>query len=155
MSITSSFDAAPQQPLSEIFGDYFRRIPRVIWLLAIFLFGFAGVQPIMKSLQTPGGAIRSELMSAAAEFEGRISPQPSAADIHAIERHFLAHPVTVDAARTWPQVQVTLRGVDRETCLDVRSSARRMEGLVVVDLLGYASAADCNDSNDMAWRIMP
>lgn len=155
MSITSSFDAAPHLPLSEVLGDNFRRVPRVIWLLAIFLAGFAGVQPIMKSLQTPGGAIRSELMSAAGEFEGRINPQPSAADIHAIERHFLAHSVTIDTARTWPQVQVTLHGVDRETCLDVRSSARRMEGLVVVDLLDYASATDCSDSNDMAWRIMP
>jgi hypothetical protein len=33
--------------------------------------------------------------------------------------------------------------------------ARRIDGLVVVNLEGYRSVADCRERNDMTWWLMP
>lgn len=50
---------------------------------------------------------------------------------------------------------VTLHRVPRDTCHDATRDARRIEGLVVVELERYSSAEQCGATNDMTWRFMP
>jgi hypothetical protein len=55
----------------------------------------------------------------------------------------------------WPLVSVTLRHIDNATCVDASTVARRMEGLVVVELEGYRSTEACGVDNAMTWRMLP
>ncbi len=156
MSIASSFDDVPHFPVAELLTAPLRHVPRFAWLLALAAAAFIGAQQVAVALQTPAQTIRGELQSAAAETRARLSFQPpTAEDQRAITQHFRAYPVTVEAARLWPQVKVTFHGLDRNTCLEAQSVARRMEGLVVVDLQGYRLPSDCMAANDMTWWIMP
>ena len=93
-------------------------------------------------------------MAAAAELATPLGPHPTDAATRAIRGHFRAHPATLQMA-FWPQVSVTLQHLDKIACLDAGIVARRMEGLVVVELEGYRSAEDCGDDNDMTWWILP
>jgi hypothetical protein len=105
------------------------------------------------ALMSPGRAIRAELKSAAADVQdwrGR----PNDAALRRLRRDFPHHAATVDA-RAWPQVAVTLHGLPRDTCRAAAGSARRIEGLVVVELQRYRSTDECGASNDMTWHFMP
>lgn len=156
MSIASSFEDAPHFSLREALTRRLRHFPRFAWLLALAATAFIGAQQIALALQTPAQTIRSELQAAAAETRSRLSFQlPNADDQKAIAQHFRTYPVTVETARLWPQVKVTFHGLDRNACLEAQSLARRMEGLVVIDLQGYHLSSDCMDTNDMSWWIMP
>ena len=72
--------------------------------------------------------------------------------IAAIARHFDGHAVSIDATKFPALVAVTLHDVDRATCQEVQSVARRIEGSVVIAL---ERAPACAESNAMRWRIMP
>jgi hypothetical protein len=152
MSITTSFHH-PRPSIAAGLAGLLRRIPRSVRVLALVLGAVFAAQQLVLALQTPGQAIRAALAGAAAEVQ---SPrvQPTDAVRRAILGHFRAYDATLDA-RAWPQVAVTLRGLDADTCRDVQAAARRIEGLVVVQLEGYRDAVTCRDSNDMTWRIMP
>lgn len=111
---------------------------------------FAGM--FLPALMSPVRAIRGELTSAAADLqEPRAKPDEAA--LRRLRRHF-AHHATVDA-RAWPQVAVTLHGLARDTCRAAVGSARRIEGLVVVELERYRTGDECGATNDMTWRFMP
>ncbi len=97
-----------------------------------------------------------------------MSSRPSAADVHAlpwtraddrvqlaVARNFDDRAYRVDATRFPTELAVTLLSLDKPTCLEARTAARRIEGSVVVALEGYKSATDCRDNNTMVWRIMP
>lgn len=73
--------------------------------------------------------------------------------LQAVGRHFDAQ-ASIGAA-LWPHVTATLHNVDQNTCVATAAAACRIEGLVVVELEKYGSAADCGASNDMTWWIMP
>jgi len=68
---------------------------------------------------------------------------------------FLGNSIDVDASRFPARVVVTLRALDRNTCLNISTGARRIEGKVVIELRGFASPNDCRERNDMAWLILP
>jgi hypothetical protein len=103
----------------------------------------------------PGRTIRGELLAAAGELGEQVVANPTEDVRREMRRHFREAEVEVDTARSWPNVLVTLRGLDRAACATVVRDARRMEGTVVVSLDGYRSPADCRERNDMTWWIMP
>ena len=93
-------------------------------------------------------------MAAAGELVSPMGPYPTEAAMRAIRRHFRTRSVALQM-NLWPLVSVTLQHLDRVTCVDASIVARRMEGLVVVELKGYRSAEDCGYDNDMTWQILP
>ena len=113
-----------------------------------------GGNAVLEASRPPGDAIKRELVAAAAELASPAGPYPTDAATRAIRRHFRARPAIVQT-NLWPQLSVTLQHLDRTTCVDASSAARRMEGLVVVELEGYRSTKDCADDNDMTWSILP
>jgi hypothetical protein len=129
-----------------------------IWPLAtLALFGLLayGSEQAGLALQSSGRIIRGDLESAASEARILYFTATPAEVQQAITPYFRGFNTTVDARSFPASVSVTLHGLDRNSCLDASAVARRLEGRVVVNLLGYRSAADCGERNDMTWRIMP
>jgi len=130
-----------------------RRVP---WSMrAILALGFVVALggALGPALQSPGKAIRGELESAAAGLRSA-RPAPDEAALRRLRDHFPRRAATVEA-RAWPQVAVTLHNLPRDTCRDAARAARRIEGLVVVELEHYRTADECGATNDMTWRFMP
>lgn len=130
-----------------------RRFSPSMWLalalgIALVLGGTLGT-----ALLTPGRVIRGELKSAASDLRSSYAG-PDAAELRRLRRDFPNHAATIDAT-AWPQVAVTLHGLTRDACRDAARDARRIEGLVVIELERYRSADECRAANDMTWRFMP
>jgi hypothetical protein len=153
MSTMTSVYAAPRTGLVDLRGEWLRRVPRPIWALLALAAVVVGGEQLRLTMQSPGEAIRSALVAAADDMRSPATAQPSRDALQAVGRHFDAQ-ATI-GAELWPHVAVTLRNVDRATCIDAAAAARRIEGLVVVQLEKYGTAADCGTANDMTWWIMP
>jgi hypothetical protein len=153
MSSTTSYEPR-RHPAGRLDRLGRSRFTRPLWLLALIIAAFLGGNEILKASRSSGDVIRHELLAASAELASPAGPYPTEAGTRAIQRHFRAHPAALETSY-WPLVSVTLQHVDRPTCLDASVVARRMEGLVVVELMHYRSAVDCGDDNDMTWQIMP
>jgi hypothetical protein len=151
MSI-ASLDAPIRFNPIEAAAGWLHQVPLGLRALALAGVLMAVGYQVSLALQTPAQLIRSELEAAGGETAAlpwnRSREQVSAA----VTRHFAGRAVSVDATKFPALVSVTLHGIDRTTCEEARSVARRMEGSVVVAL---ASTAPCGDSNAMVWRIMP
>lgn len=134
-----------------------RRLPPqftvALWVIAVVGLALLAGYELAASRQSPAAAIRHDLLQAASDIR-LPGPAPREAGRRALLRHFSKQHATLDT-RSWPAVAITLQGLDRATCVDATSIAGRIEGLVVVQLEGYASAADCGETNTMSWRIMP
>jgi hypothetical protein len=130
------------------------RFVRHLWAPAVVAAVLVGGNEIMKASRSPGDVIRSELVAAAAELAAPVGSYPTETATRAIRRHFRAHPATLET-EFWPQVSVMLHHLDKTACADASIVARRMEGLVVVELEGYPSPEDCGDDNAMTWWILP
>lgn len=133
------------------------RLRRLSWRMwAVLALGLALVVAgllLLPALMSPGRVIRGELKAAADDLQ-EARAKPDSASLHRLRGDFPHHAVTVDA-RAWPQVAVTLHGLPRDTCRAAAGAARRIEGLVVVELQRYRSADECGASNNMTWRFMP
>jgi hypothetical protein len=127
---------------------------RPTWFIGLLAIAFVGVPEAHQALRSPSVVIRSELTAAAVELARPVAARPTEAQLTSIRAHFPARNAAVDAS-AWPQIAVTLRHLDQGTCGEVLGAARRIEGLVVVELERYRSAADCGQDNDMTWRITP
>ena len=152
MSTTTSYQ--PRNPPGARGRTWRWRLAHSLCALALVAAVLVGGNEILKASRSPGDVIKSELVAAAAELESPVGPYPTEAANRAIRRHFRAHPAVLNTA-SWPMVSVTLQHLDRATCADARIVAHRVENLVVVELDGYRSAADCHDDNDMTWWILP
>jgi hypothetical protein len=135
--------------------DPLRRTLRTGALVVVMAVVFAAVYRVQEMAAGPGRAIRGELLAAASELSAQIVANPTEAVRHAMRRHFHEAEVEMDTARSWPNVLVTIRGLDRAACETAMRDARRMEGLVVVSLDAYRSPAACGERNDLTWWIMP
>ena len=102
-----------------------------------------------------GADLRGDLTSAAAELRSLPADAPSSEIERAVAGAFIGRSVTVDPARFRDLVTVTVHNLDRNACLRAQSGSRRIEGLVVIELVGYRSADECGTRNDMTWRLMP
>jgi hypothetical protein len=145
---------AASRPRLRSLAARLRRWLRPASVIGLLAAVFIGLPAAREALWPPAAAIRSDLVAAAVEVARPISPRPTDAELHAIQRHFAAFDATVDAS-AWPQIAVTLRHLDRAACGEVLGASRRIEGLVVVELERYRSAADCADDNAMTWSITP
>ncbi len=153
MSTMTSFCDAPAAGLFELPWERLRRVKRPIWALLGLAAIVIGGQQLHLAMQSPGEAIRATLVAAADEMRAPATAQPSRAALQAVGRHFAAEASI--GAELWPQVTVTLHDIDRITCIDAAVAARRIDGLVVVQLEKYLTAAECGAANDMTWWIMP
>jgi hypothetical protein len=116
----------------------------------VALIALLGALVAIPSHASPGHVIRSELASAAAdlrELPWGISTQRINIGL---ARNFRGQRLSIDASAFPVSVTVTLGALGRETCLDARRFARRIEGPVVVVLDGYANTAACGEANDVA-----
>jgi hypothetical protein len=153
MSTATSYQL-PGNPISGPDRGGRPRFVRHLWAVAFVIAALVGGNQVLEASRSPGDAIRRELVAAAAELASPVGPSPTDAGTRAIQRHFRAHPATLQT-ELWPLVSVTLHHLDRTTCLDASVVARRIEGLVVIELKHYRSAEDCGDNNDMTWQILP
>jgi hypothetical protein len=115
---------------------------------------FAGLA-FLFAAPPPGDAILSDLASGAAAL--RAIPASAAPErvTAALRAALPGRALRIDAAGFPAVVGVTFQALDWQSCTAAERSARRLEGQVVVELVGYASPADCRGSNDMSWRFMP
>jgi hypothetical protein len=154
MSIMTSDQVLPQTALWELPTDLLQRVPRRVWAALSAATLLLAATHVNLALQSPAEAIKTALTNAAAEMTAPAGPQPSTAALDAVQHHFSGQPTTIDT-RYWPQIAVTVQGVDKSSCIEAAQIAGRMEGLVVVQLEKYRSAAECGESNDMTWWILP
>ena len=155
MSMTLSDNAPLQISLLDAARNNLARLPLTFRLLAAAWLVLAVGYQATLAVQSPAQRIRHELKAAAEDV--RALPWTRADDRVqlAVARNFDDRAYRVDATRFPAQVAVTLLSLDKSTCLEARTAARRIEGSVVVALAGYESPADCRDENTMVWRIMP
>lgn len=151
MSI-ASLDAPIRFNLIEAAAAWLNRVPLGLRALALAGLLIATGYQVSLVLQTPAQLIRGELEAAAAETAALPWNRSPAQVRAAVARHFEGRDVNIDATKFPALVAVTLRGVDRTTCQEAQSLARRIEGSVVVALEG---AQPCAEANAMRWRIMP
>jgi hypothetical protein len=137
-----------------LWRDALRRTLRTGALVVVTAVVFAAAYQLQETAE-PGRAIRGELVAAAGELSAQIVANPTESVRHAMRQHFREAEVDLDTARSWPNVLVTIRGLDRTACETAVRDVRRMEGLVVVSLEAYRSPGDCAERNDMTWWIMP
>lgn len=135
--------------------SWLSRVPRAVRAGAAAVLTLLAVYQFSQLMDSPAYAIRHALTAAADET--RTLPwSRSPGEVEAVvARYFGGQTVKVDAKRFPAAVSVTLAQLDRDTCLEVRDVAGRIEGLVVVSLDGYRSAAECRDQNTMVWHILP
>jgi hypothetical protein len=154
MSITTSFHD-PLLGHGRLLRESARRTARRAGLVFVLALGLLGIGELYLVSQQPGRVIRRELLAAAGEFGSPLVPNPTDSMRQAMRRHFGETDVDVDASRIWPNVAVTIRGLDREACEAAALKVRRIEGPIVVNLDSPRAPADCRESNDMTWWIMP
>ncbi|MGO8920009.1 MAG: hypothetical protein ACLQJR_29265 [Stellaceae bacterium] len=131
-----------------------RTPPRMRLLAAAAMLLVAGYQ-VSLALQSPAQSLRNAL-TAAADEAAALPWNRNAEQVQlAIGRHFSGHDFRVEPARFPAEVVVAIGDLDRETCLEARRLARRIEGDVVITLDDYGSATDCQARNTMTWRILP
>ena len=99
--------------------------------------------------------LKADLQAAGAAVRDLGANQPPDHVEKSIAALFPGNAVDVDATQFPGRVVVTLRALDRTMCLAAATSARRIEGDVVIELHGFASADECGEHNDMAWLILP
>jgi hypothetical protein len=116
--------------------------------------GLVAVLAVLVGAVPPGVALRSDLAASAATL-GRLPPSASRDDVaNALEPAFRGRAVTIDAASFPVAVEVTIRAIDRQSCM-AAAAAHRLDGKVVVELAGYDAPAACGDDNAMTWRLTP
>ena len=132
-----------------------RRVPRLFWLLLAILVSWSIEIGLYRAFEPPGEALRHELQGAAGELGQEMVPQATPAMREAIRRHFRESAVEIDMVGHWPNVAVSFGGVSQLACAAAVRQASRIDGAVVVDLIGYRSAEDCGERNRMTWLLMP
>lgn len=155
MSMTLSTDAPLQTSLFAAARDSFARLPRTVRVLAAAWLVLAVGYETSLALQSPAQRIRHELKAAAADVHALPWTRADERLQFAIDRNLADHTYRLDTTKFPAAVAVTLLSLDKNTCLEARTAARRIEGPVVVSLVGYRSDADCRDDNAMVWRILP
>jgi hypothetical protein len=151
---TTTLSHSQHDPSGGYARAWWSRLARPLSILVLLAVALVGGNEALTALQSPGQAIRSELVAAAGELTSPAGSYPTEASTRAIRRHFHEHSVTLQTD-SWPLVSVTLHHLDKVTCADASTAARRIEGLVVVEFDAYRSPADCGADNAMTWRLLP
>ena len=119
------------------------------------LFALAAAWTFVSGAHSPGDVLRSDLQAAGAAIRDLGWNRPLDHVRQTVAALFRRDAIDVDVSQFPARVVVTLRALDRSTCLSTSSAARRIEGKVVIELRGFASPSDCGERNDMAWLILP
>ncbi|HUB96250.1 MAG TPA: hypothetical protein VL993_10050 [Stellaceae bacterium] len=139
LPLAADVDAAPRARRTG-------RVTRVATAVAMF--------SLLSMPDRPEVVIGSELAAGATALNA-LPPDASRETVRkTLESLFPNRAVSVDPGSFPVAVAVTLKNIDRATCVSAEHSARRIEGKVVVELKGYASPAACGSANDMTWRLM-
>jgi hypothetical protein len=143
--------------VARTLSEHRRRVPLTIYALALVGALLLAGHWLSILLESPGDTIRSELEAAAAEMGAQLVLKPGPGVLAAMRRDFSGQDVSIATIPTSSTIAVTLYGVDRETCVEAATKARRIEvdGPVVVMLQGYGAPEECRGRNTMTWWIMP
>ena len=114
-----------------------------------------GVFSLLVMPERPDSLIGGDLAAGASALNSLPADASRDAVRRTLETSFPGRAVSVDPEGFPAAVDVTLRGIDRPTCISAETSARRIEGKVVIELQGYASPGACRVANDMTWRFLP
>jgi hypothetical protein len=110
----------------------------------------------MSTVRSPGDMLKADLQAAGAAVREFGMNQPADHVQNRVAALFPGSAVDVDATQFPGRVVVTLRALDRTTCLKMSTpTARRIEGQVVIELRGFTSPSECGEHSDMAWLILP
>lgn len=109
----------------------------------------------MSTVRSPGDMLKADLQAAGAAVRELGINQPSHHVQKTVAAFFPGSAVDVDATQFPSRVVVTLRALDRMTCMAASTSARRIEGKVVIELRDFVAPGECGERNDMAWLILP
>jgi hypothetical protein len=104
---------SPLHGSGGLWRDALRRTLRSGALAVVTTVVFVAAYQFQETATGPGRAIRSELLAAARELSSQIVANPTEPVRQAMRRHFREDEVEVDTARSWPNVPITLRGLDR------------------------------------------
>jgi hypothetical protein len=131
------------------------RVPYAWWAMGLAIVVLVSLYHFSNTTPSRGLAIRGALIAAAAKI--KLMPANEGADgIRTdLTPYFRGFDADIDASRAPTEVDITLRDLDGVTCLEAEDVARRVEGLVVVQLDGYGTAAACSKKNTMRWRLLP
>jgi hypothetical protein len=136
---TKAFGAAPHHWL---------RAPMLIVGIAI------GAYELQLALESPGRAIRHDLMRAGSEIADLPWSTPKERVQETVLRHFPGYEATADATGFPVYVTVTLRDLDRDACRDAYQTAGRIEGRTVI-AMERRDDRTCQDHASLTWRMMP
>lgn len=123
--------------------------------LALTLFALVIAHQFFLTTRTQTLEIRAALTEAAAVAGALPATERDDEVRSAIRRPFEGRAVAIDSSQFPGEIDVTLRDLGRGTCLENERFTRRIEGQVVVQLVGFQSASACGDRNAMTWRILP
>jgi hypothetical protein len=122
---------------------------------AVCALALAAGWTFLSGARGPGDTLAAELRAAGAAVRDLGWNRPLDHVQETVAALFAGNPIDVDVSQFPARVVVTLRALDRSTCLSTASAARRIEGSVVIELRGFASPSACGERNDMAWVILP
>jgi hypothetical protein len=130
------------------------RLPRPARIVVIGLAALVGLE-FLFAARPPGMAIRADLAAGAAALRALPSNASPPRVTAAVRDAIRDRSVQVDPSRFPTAVAVTIQDLDWRSCVAAQDAARRLEGKVVVELQGFASADACRESNAMTWWLMP
>jgi hypothetical protein len=145
---------APATSLLDSRPGWSWRLPR--WLRIVVIAAATVVAlGVLFAARSPGMAIRGDLAAGASALR-ELPSNASATRVTATLRSAMhGRVVRVDPSGFPKSVAVTLQDLDSRSCVAAETSARRLEGQVVVELQAYGSTDACRESNNMTWRFMP
>jgi len=130
------------------------RLPR--WLgITVIAAAIIVALSVLFAARPPGMAIRGDLAAGASALRELPSNASTTRVTATLRSAMRGRAVRVDPSGFPRSVSVTLKDLDLRSCVAAETSARRLEGKVVVELQAYGSADACRESNNMTWRFMP
>jgi hypothetical protein len=130
------------------------RLPR--WVRVIVIAAAVVVAlGVLFAARPPGMAIRGDLAAGASALRELPSNASTTRVTATLRSAMHGRSVRVDPSGFPRSVSVTLKDLDWRSCVAAETSARRLEGQVVVELQAFGSPDACRESNNMTWRFMP
>ncbi len=154
MTCMAAASAPPSVPSRES-ATMLARLARRAGIAALLVLVFLGANELRLATQSSGAALRGDLVAAAQVVHALpMTATPERARL-AVERALAGRSASVDAMGFPVVVAVTLHGLDRPSCIEAVSEARRIDGLTVIELRDEGYPAACGELNDMTWRLLP
>lgn len=153
----NTLDAATPLLRSETSGHarIVSRFQHAATAAIVIALSLIAVHQIIQATRTPGDIVRADLVAAAEALYALPATATSDRVLGAVASSLRDPRATVDPSGFPLVVTVTLHGLDRDACAAMARAARRITGLVVVQLEETEFPAACGAQNDLTWRLLP